>query len=101
VHELQRPTELYLLTVLGAILREQFERKRFAQLEGAYGSFRCGFTAHTNALMNLPSTCGAIASTSMCWPERNSASILYAITLVGSISIFSMDELYVRLLDPV
>jgi hypothetical protein len=31
-----------------------------------------GFTARTNALKNLPSTCGAIASTSMFCPVRNS-----------------------------
>jgi hypothetical protein len=36
------------------------------------GCFGCGFTARTNALMNFPSTCGAIASTSMFWPQRNS-----------------------------
>src|SRR5579862_3697337 len=38
------------------------------QQDSAFG----GFTARTNALMNFPSTCGAIASTSMFWPERNS-----------------------------
>jgi hypothetical protein len=32
----------------------------------------CGFTARMNALMTFPSTCGAIASTSMSWPQRNS-----------------------------
>ena len=30
-----------------------------------------GFVARMNALMNLPSTCGAIASTSMPCPVRN------------------------------
>jgi hypothetical protein len=31
-----------------------------------------GFTARTKALMNLPSTCGARASTSTPFPDRNS-----------------------------
>src|SRR5689334_489769 len=42
------------------------------QVGAQHDWFPSGFTARTKALMNLPSTWGAIASTSMFCPERNS-----------------------------
>jgi len=48
-----------------------------------------GFTARMNALMNFPSTSGAMASTSMPLPVRNSRASSIRYTRVGSMSICS------------
>jgi hypothetical protein len=46
-----------------------------------------GFVARTKALMNFPSTCGAMASTSMPFSVRNSRASSTLYTRVGSIPI--------------
>ena len=44
---------------------------RHWQQAGVQHDLSWGLTARTNALINLPSTCGAMASTSMFWSARN------------------------------
>ena len=60
------------LSATHKIRAEVFAADLAQQVGPQQDSFCRGFTARTNALMNLPSTCGAIASTSTFWPERNS-----------------------------
>src|SRR5262249_45507961 len=54
------------------LIASKFQRQQLGEQHVATAGALAGFIAPTNALMNLPSTCGASASTSMPFPDRNS-----------------------------
>ena len=49
------------------------------QQVGAQHCWLSGFDARTKALMNLPSTSSAIASTSIPWPRQKLPGVLYCV----------------------